>query len=839
MKFYSVSIVALCIVTTLSCNREPESQSWKKIPGSFRSLSDWNAERAFPGKSIHMGAYSNAFQTHRSAQSRTMLFPGQWEDIGPKNFGGRTLCLAFNPQNPNTILAGSASGGLWVSYNGANGAQAWQPMATGFPVLGVSAIAFNPADTNEIYIGTGEVYNYQNTGTGWANRVTRGTYGIGVLKSTDAGVTWTKSIDWQYSDLRGIQDLLVNPARPATVFAATTEGIYRSYDSGANWSLVLNKKMVTDIQMTPGDTTVLMAAVGNSFSPDAGLYRSTNGGSSFGKITSGLPNSWSGKALLDVCTSDPNIWYASIADQLAGMGLFRSDNGGLDWLQVNPLDFQTYQGWFSHDVSVNPNNPNDLVTAGINMYRSIDGGGTIAQMTYWYNWDFSLTTVGGSEGPPDYVHADIHRVYRSPVNGDHVWLATDGGIFRSFDGGETYEASNGGYQTQQFYPDFSCSPTDSLFAIGGLQDNATAVYEGNMGWRRVIGGDGLSTAIHPTNDQIVYGSSQYLNVDKSTDKAQSFGGLSIPGSSAFPNTVFAGPYALSRSNPQVLYAGRSVIYKSTNGGQSFNQTNGGNPLDGNPALHVSINPTDHNDVWVTTAPVVNSTAGIFRSTNGGTSWTNLTGNLPNRYFKDIAIDLLNPSNVFVVLSGFGTSHLYKYQAGTNPGWIALGAGLPDVPTNCVTIDPLNGQILYVGNDLGVYVSIDGGLNFLPFSDGLIDATLVFDISVSPSNRKLRLATHGKGAFERDMLPANITSVEAIPNPTFAMFPNPAKEYSYLTFNSGTNRKISLLDLTGKVLYRTDTNANSFQLSLMGVPSGLYLVEVIEGGSTMVKKLLVQ
>jgi hypothetical protein len=139
----------------------------------------------------------------------------------------------------------------------------------------------------------------------------------------------------------------------------------------------------------------------------------------------------------------------------------------------------------------------------------------------------------------------------------------------------------------------------------------------------------------------------------------------------------------------------------------------------------------------------------------------------------------------------------------------------------------------------VYVSIDGGLNFQPFSDGLIDATLVFDISVSPSNRKLRLATHGKGAFERDMLPVTITSVEAIPNPTFAMFPNPAKEYSYLTFNSGTNRKISLLDLTGKVLYRTDTNANSFQLSLMGVPSGLYLVEVIEGGSTMVKKLLVQ
>ena len=201
----------------VSCSQEQESASWKKIPGSFRSLADWNSERAFPGRTINMRQYSDAFHNHRAAVSKTAIFPGQWEPIGPKNFGGRTLCLAFNPQNPNTILAGSASGGLWVSYNGANGAQAWQPLATGFPVLGVAAIAYNPADSNEIYIGTGEVYNYQNTGTGWANRVTRGTYGIGVLKSTDAGATWTKSIDWQYSDLRGVQDIVVNPIRTATV----------------------------------------------------------------------------------------------------------------------------------------------------------------------------------------------------------------------------------------------------------------------------------------------------------------------------------------------------------------------------------------------------------------------------------------------------------------------------------------------------------------------------------------------------------------------------------------------------------------------------------------------
>ena len=830
-RLFIASLVCLSLASACQTNST-------KIPGSFRSLSDWNRERAFPENNINMRAYSNAFAQLSQEQSRAATFPGQWEAIGPKNFGGRTLCLAFNPQNSNTILAGSASGGLWVSYNGANGAQAWQPMATGFPVLGVAAIAYNPNDSNEIYIGTGEVYNYQNTGTGWANRVTRGTYGIGVLKSVDAGVTWSKSIDWQYEDLRGVQDIIVNPLRPATVFAATTEGIYRTYDSGSTWSLVLDKKMATDLHFMPGDTSIIMAAVGNSFSIDPGIYRSTNGGTSFTKLTSGLPPNWSGKALLDVCETDNNIWYASIADQLAGLGLFRSDNGGLDWLQVNPLDFQTYQGWYSHDVSVNPNNSDDLVTAGINMYRSTDGGSNINQQTYWYNWDFSMTTVGGTEGPPDYVHADIHRVYRHPSNGNHVWLATDGGIFRSFDGGDTYEASNGGYQTQQFYQEFSCSNSDSLFAIGGMQDNATAVYEGNLGWRRVIGGDGLSTSIHPTNDQIVFGSSQYLNVDISTDRAQTFGGVSIPGSSTFPNTIFAGPYALSKSNPQVLYAGRTVIYKSSNGGQSFSQTNGGNALDGNPALSVTINPTDHNNVWVTTAPVVNNTPGIFRTTNGGNTWTNVAANLPNRYYKDVAVDPSNPNHVLVALSGFGTSHLYQFQSSTS-SWIPVGNGLPDVPTNSITFDPLNGQIVYVGNDLGAYVSIDGGLNFQPFNDGLIDATMVFDIAVSPSNRKVRLATHGKGVFERDMLPANITGLPALGSADWSLMPNPATDYFTVEFNGNSNLQLRVFDVKGQLVMPQTTVRGIVRISVDDWASGIYLVEATAVGKSSVKKLLVR
>ena len=127
-----------------------------------------------------------------------------------------------------------------------------------------------------MYIGTGEVYSDQNTGTGFSVRTTRGTYGIGILKSTDGGATWSKSLDWAYSDLKGVQDLLMNPLNPSTIFAATTEGTYRSLDDGITWTLVNNTRMATDLLMVPGDTSVVFIAAGNSFSANPGIYRSAD-----------------------------------------------------------------------------------------------------------------------------------------------------------------------------------------------------------------------------------------------------------------------------------------------------------------------------------------------------------------------------------------------------------------------------------------------------------------------------------------------------------------------------------------------------------------------------------
>ncbi len=817
---------------------DPASGKRKKPKALYvgKALADWHSQRSYPGETINMTGISEGYASMRQNLLKTTLFPGTWEDIGPKNFGGRTLALCFNPLNPNTIYAGSASGGLWRTYSGGAGATAWHQVETGFPVLGVAAISINPLDSNEIFIGTGEVYNDQNTGTGFAVRTTRGTYGIGILKTTNGGGTWVKSLDWQFDDLRGVQDIIMNPLRPATLFAATTEGTYRSYDSGQTWNLVESTRMATDLLMMPGDTTIVFVAAGNSFSSNPGIYRSVNGGNSFTKITNGLPSTFSGKAMLDVCLSNPQILYASIGEQLSGLGLYRSDNGGLNWFQVNSTDFQTYQGWYSHDVLVNPSDPQVVIASGINVWKSYNGGIDLTEKAFWNNWDFNATTVGGPEGPPDYVHADIHRMYYHPQ--DIIYLATDGGIFRSLDDGETFEGCNGGYQTQQFYANFSCSATDSSFAIGGMQDNATAVYEGNAGWRRVIGGDGLSTAIHPVNDQIVYGSAQYLNVFHSTDKAQTFNGIPVQGNTASPYTNFAGPFVLCPSSPNTLYAGRNKVYKSTDGGQNWNVTNNNNILDGNAVLVLEVSRTSSSLVYAATAPVIVPQPGLFKTTNGGTSWTNVTAGIPNRYIMDVAINPSNNDVVFVVVSGFGTPHLYK-SVNAGASWSSFGTGLPDVPANSITIDPLNPAIMYLGNDIGIYVSIDAGATWQPFNDGLIDGTFVMDISISPSNRKLRLATHGKGIYEREMLPVTITGMgEIIQNNSLEIGPNPViNDLNVVIENVNPGAVLFIFDMKGSVVRTENNPAKRLTLNLETLKSGRYYVVVESADNRMVRSFV--
>lgn len=792
-----------------ACQSPPEKQS-----GAGEALEFWSLSRSYPEGKIRSDLWAAAFERlHSGANTRGGGLEQEWESLGPKNFGGRTLCLAFHPEDPDLIFAGSASGGLWKTETGGVGAAAWTYIPTGFPVLGIASIAIDPGNPQIMYLGTGEVYNYEAAHPGVANRLTRGTYGIGILKTTDGGQTWFKSLDWSNQELTGVQDLLINPENTQTVYAATTLGLFRTYDGGQSWENIHDISMAVDVEMHLFDTSLLWVSHGNYQSPDYGVFRSQNGGQSFELLSNGIPVNYTGKTLLALCPSNPDQLYASVANSGYGLGLYVSDDLGSSWHLVNSTDVPKYQGWYSHDLAVKPTDPDFLVYAGIDAYVSSNGGAILTKTSTWYYWYLGLTLPGEPEGPPGYVHADIHAVYYHPLKNNTVFAATDGGIFVSQDGGYSWEARNGGYQTQQFYANFSNSTNDSLFSMGGLQDNATAVYIGQDGWWRILGGDGASTAIFPGNDSILFGSTQNLSLRRSIDRGVTFQSI-LPQSVFLEDRAFVGPFEMAPSDPDILYAGAQRLYRSINLGNSWNPTSS-NTVDGdNMILTIAVGPGDPDLVYVATVSPDGDPAHVKKSADGGQTWETMAG-LPDRVALDIAFHPEDPQTVFVAFSGFGTPHLYRTIDG-GLSWAPIGGDLPDVPANSLVIDPLYPNHLYLGNDLGVFASTNGGENWAFFSEGLPDATMAMHLSISPLNRKLRLATHGNGAYQNDLLTPDPTGTEGVyAGPLdIRLFPNPAGDRLFVEGPASFKAEIldsagkSLRSLKGSMVLETDTGVLS-------------------------------
>ena len=819
----------------------------QRYTGMEAAMDFFYMSRAYPEKEIPAGKFYEGYEQAKLLRNASTRGADSWYSIGPKNFGGRTLMLAFNPQNPNTMYAGSASGGLWRSFTGGVGAEGWHRMELGFPAVSIPAIAISPVDSNVMYVGTGEVYKYGQAGTGYAVWPTRGFYGIGILKTTDGGATWTKSLDWTQTQMRGVLMIKINPLNPNVVYAGTTEGTYKSNDAGATWSKINNALMTTDILIHPVDTGIVVIASGDFQSTDYGIYRSTNSGATWFKLgtVNGLPN-YTGKVMLGICRDFPDNFYASIGYATTNEELYHSTDKGLTWTGKGQIPY-TY-GWFAHDVAVNHKDPDKIVVAGVEIYKYHAPVDLLEKKSIWYKWYLTANPPGGDEGPPDYAHADIHDIIFHPVDTNVVYFATDGGIFRSTNGGETFQALNGSYQTQQFYQGFSSSQQDGDFSLGGLQDNATAVYEGNISWRRVIGGDGGQTIIHPIADDIVIASTQWSRHYISYDRANFFTHLSQLPYYTY-NANFIAPIAYCEMEDKLL-AGKEYIYASNDLGSSWN--NLGLLDNQKPALAMAFSNQNCNRVYASSTPIYLAPnyvvvqappANLFRSDNGGSSWTKITGTLPDRFYNDIAIHPTNDSIVYIAVGGYGTPHIYK-TSNSGQTWTAMSSGLPDLPMTAVVIDPFYPDHIYAGNDVGIYVSQDGGLTWTDFSSGLPEAAIIYDLTISPVNKKLRAATHGNGVYEADLL-SPIASVEVTHTKigNISVYPNPVNNEANvsITLTKAAKGTFRIFDAQGKEIRKVRVDGiaglNKYKITTEGWIKGYYFIEADFGGDKEVMKLL--
>lgn len=641
-------------------------------------------------------------------------------------------------------MAGTASGGLWKTENGGLGDTAWQRIDINYPVLGVGAIALNPENPDELYIGTGEVYGYQRALGGYGDRATRGSYGFGILKTTDGGETWVPSLDWSYANQSGVQDIKFDPNNRMTLWAATTEGIYRTTDAGQTWTQMLDVVMGTSL-LVLDDQTVIVAC-GGFFSEGHGLYRTRDGGQSWDKLGhSALPETFGGKARLEWDYQNPQrIWatigngfsiyaWASGDDTVDGPGLgtwtLISDDLGETWELVTEFDYALYQGWYSHfPLPVRDH----TILAGVGAHRHVLGG------------DFPRVSF-----TEESTAGDFHAGALAPSNHDIVYLACDQGVFRSEDGGSHFEYASKGFQVAQFYHGMGNSPHDTTTIVGCPQDRGYGVrYNGALNWEDVICDEGAYYAFHPTDPDIYLHGGAYLRMlhfsesGRTAAPRQSFEETAL-------HTSFNTPIAQDPSNPNIVYTARSKIYKTEDRGENWTTVNNDQALDENPIQLLVISPSDTQILYAATETRYGRN-GVYRTLDAGLTWTNITRDLPQRHPTSLDIDPQNPDRVLITYSGFGSSHLFETLDG-GQSWRDLDKGqLPDIPTNVVRMDHENPEILYVGNDLGVYVSTNNGSSWQNFSEGLPSAVLAYDLLLEHDARIIRVGTHGNGAYQRTM-----------------------------------------------------------------------------------------
>ena len=787
MRYVPLALIAaLCVRAALAWSGGAEPPR-SPISGAAEALVLWNGQRAYPAATLPASGFAAAAAQRQALAARRPEGVEPWTALGPTNIGGRSLDVEVNPLNPDAVWVGSAGGGLWRSYAGGTGGT-WARVETGFPVTSASTLAIAPSDTSRLYLGTGEVYRYADAQGGVVNRPTRGTYGLGILRSDDGGSTWAPALDWQRAQGRGVQRVRVHPSSADLVWAATTEGVYKSSDGGVTWTNVHPVVMAMDIVLRPSDPDWAIAAHGNQDSDGKGIYRTTDGGATWTELP--LPSTvqpgWIGKIILDIYPDEDRI-LASVGDGIVTSvptrtTLLRSDDGGDSWQTVSQFDYARFQGWFAHFARPSPLVDGLVFLGGVRFYRSLDGGATT-----------------GSDAD---VHSDNHDLAFHPTDPDVAWIAGDGGVYKTTDRGASWTDENLGYTTLQIYNGTSVSTTDPDRMLVGAQDNGTWLSDGSTVWSKVFGGDGAWTAIDTEDDARIYYSYQRLNPFRDDDDGQTY--IAPPGDGQ--PTAFIAPYVIAPSAPERLYAGRDRVYRSDDYGDSWSA---GPDLGDNAALTLAVSPTDPDLVWVTTAPVfVGSPVGtpnpgptrVHVSTDGGATWADRTAGLPDRMFPDVAVHPSAPGTAYLVASGFGSGHVFKTTDG-GASWTDVTGDLPDAPTTSVAIDPEVPETVYVGNDVGVFVSQDGGATWSTFADGLPLATLVMDLVVSPADATLRVATHGNGVFARPLLRNPIATAGA-PGSALVLAapsPNPARSIVTLAYAlpEPTDHALAVFDARGR------------------------------------------
>lgn len=668
--------------------------------------------------------------------------PAGWTWLGPGNIGGRIRSILIHPNNPDVMWIGSVTGGIWKTTNGG---LTWAPLDDFMGNLSVTTMVMSPTDPNVIYAGTGEgVYLVSNV-----RDLIRG---AGVFKSIDGGTTWSQLSFTANDDWYHVSRLAIHPTNGQILLAATSTGIWHSFDGGLTWTKQDPFGMLDiDFDPTNGNKCIASGSIGS------GVRYSIDGGLTWNPA-SGIP--LGGRIEVAYAKSNPTTVYASV-DNMGGELYVSNDGGQTFTLRNTGQNFFTSgsgsgQGWYDNALWVDPTNSNTVIVGGIDLWRSTDGGATFTKISRW-------------ESAPHSAHADHHVIVESSqFNGATnrtVFFGNDGGLYRAVD---VYTVSqfdgwtelNNNLGITQFYSGAGSIANGRV--IGGTQDNGTLRYTGNTEtWNTPFGGDGGWSAADPADPNYLYGEYIYLNVHRSSNGGVSSEYISgqfwngsewawkdvpfqIP-DAVNRNALFIAPFVIDPNNSNRILAGGASLWR-TNDAKTPN-TNAAGPswaLIGNPSpgliSAIAIAKGNSDLIWIGY-----QNGDVYFTTNGTTpapSWTRVDTGLPNRYCTRITIDPTNANRVYVTFGGFTPDNVWRTDDNGST-WSNITANLPNAPVRSLAVWERNPKNLYVGTEVGIFASADGGQSWSASNDGPTNCSVD---ELFWMNDTLVAATHGRGMF---------------------------------------------------------------------------------------------
>ncbi len=708
----------------------------------FKRWENFMAPRVYPSGNMLLPStnYQNYVQwLAEKSFSGASLMPANWISLGPNSIptgydvaSGRIDFVRFDPTNSNTMYVGAPDGGLWKSTDAGT---TWTTNTDFLTIIGCSDIAIDPANTQIMYLATGN-WEFDRRS-------------IGILKTTDGGATWnTTSLTWTAIDNYKIRKLVMHPNNSSIMMAVTDGGIFRTTDGWATNSNVYCCNTLYDIEFKPGDPTIMYAA-GQDF------WKSTDTGATWSPVTTGLPAASSvSRIVLGVSPANAAYVYALIGDTNHGyLGTYRSTDSGnsfsLQSSTPNILDASKdgsgTGGQAGHDlaIAVSPTNAEVVTIGGISSWQSVNGGIDWTIIAFWYGTDDDYP--GQGDGPPDYVHADIQDIQYSPGSNSTLFATCDGGIYKSVDNGANWTKLSGNLSVAQ-QTSIALSASSPTILACGEQDIGTVKLNGGT-WSGINGGDGEDAFIDRTNNLNIVSSNPNGSHAISRD-----GGLSHEDITGLPGGQWFSPISQDPVTATTVYAGgRPALYRSldllTN--PTYSWTMLGTPTGTGNILRFVVSPSNADIIYTIKENAVS------KSTNAGTSWADITGTLPvgNAQLANIAISGTDPDKVWVTFSGYSAGDKVFKTTNGGTSWTNLSADLPNLPINTiVSVNSSPDDAVYIGTDISIfYTDNTSGGSWALFNTGLPNVA-VTDLEIYYPTLKIRASTYGRGAWESDLNP---------------------------------------------------------------------------------------